>query len=196
MGPDFHLIWNNRQARSSSRRLAKPAVAALFIAFLGCPAALSRDDPDRRIQPREESGRVLSAAEIAEVEQLEKFCFDEVNRRRTAAGLEALGFSEELLAVAREYSQRMADAGFFSHVDPNGRGLRERVSRAGITWKKLGENLATSKGYVNPVAVAIRGWMESPGHRGNILHAGFRKAAVGVWIARDGTIYFTEVFLG
>ena len=153
----------------------------------------NRDAPPgsaRRGQPKSEN------VDVSEIERLERTCFDEVNLRRAAAGLSRLSFSEELLAVARSYSQRMAEDSFFSHVDPQGRRVRERINEAGIKWKMLGENLASSKGYINPVAVAMRGWMESTAHRNNILNGEFHKSAVGVWISPDGTVYFTEVFLG
>jgi uncharacterized protein YkwD len=144
-----------------------------------------------RLQPP-----VPNIVDLAEIERLEKSCFDQVNRERAAAGLLPLALSDELLAVARSYSQRMAEDSFFSHVDPQGRRLRERATEAGVKWRMLGENLASSKGYINPVAVAVRGWMESTPHRNNILSSEFRKSAVGVWISSDGTTYFTEIFLG
>ena len=50
-------------------------------------------------------------------------------------------------------------------------------------------------GYVNPVAASIHGWMDSPGHRANILEPDFRLTAIGAWIREDGTVYFTEIFL-
>ncbi|HEU4387542.1 MAG TPA: CAP domain-containing protein [Blastocatellia bacterium] len=151
----------------------------------------NRDGHSARREPP-----VPEHVDITEIERLERTCFDQVNNRRIAAGLIPFTFSEELLVVARSYSQRMAEDSFFSHADPQGRHVRERVNEAGIRWRMLGENLATSRGYINPVAVAMRGWMESAAHRGNILNSGFRESAVGVWISDNGTTYFTEVFLG
>lgn len=130
-----------------------------------------------------------------EIELLELQCVDEVNRQRQAYGLRALEPSRELLEVAREYSRWMAEEKFFSHVDPHGQTVRQRVTEAGIKWRVLGENLAYSNGYTNPVAASLRGWMDSPGHRRNILDRAFQKTAVGVWIADDGTVYFTEIFM-
>jgi uncharacterized protein YkwD len=132
---------------------------------------------------------------LRRVEPLEQSCFGEVNRQRRVRGLEPLKFSEKLLEVARYYSRRMAEEGFFSHVDLEGRTVRQRVDEAGIRWRVLGENLAYSKGYINPVAVAVRGWLESPGHRRNLLGPEYRYTAVGAWISNDGTVYFTEIFL-
>jgi len=140
------------------------------------------------------SGRVPSRR-IREIESLEQQCLEEVNRVRRRNGLPRLNFYEDLLPLARDYSRRMAEHNFFSHNDPEGRSVRERVDEADIKWRMVGENLAYSNGYVNPVAASLHGWMGSPGHRANILEPDFTLTAIGVWIKPDGTVYFTEIFL-
>jgi len=137
----------------------------------------------------------ISSHRVLEIESLEQQCLDEINRVRRRSGLPRLNFYEELLPVAREYSRRMAEQHFFSHNDPDGLTVRERVDEADIRWRMLGENLAYSNGYVNPVAASLHGWMDSPGHRRNILDPDFSMTAIGVWIKEDGTVYFTEIFL-
>ncbi|MGA9769503.1 MAG: CAP domain-containing protein [Blastocatellia bacterium] len=132
---------------------------------------------------------------LQEIESLEVQCLNEVNRLRQSRKLVPLTFSEDLLQVARSYSRRMAEEKFFSHNDPEGRSVRERVNDANIKWRMVGENLALSNGYINPVAVSLHGWMDSPGHRRNILDPDWRHTAIGVWIGSTGTIYFTEIFL-
>ena len=132
---------------------------------------------------------------LHDVEQLEKECFDEVNLQRNGAQLKPLELSAGLLIVARNYSRRMADEGFFAHQDPAGKTVRQRVSDAGIAWRALGENLAFNKGYVNPVACSVKGWLDSPGHRENIMNPRYNCAAIGVWISQDDTVYFTQIFM-
>lgn len=134
-------------------------------------------------------------ARLSEIESLETQCFNEVNRVRVKVGLEPLEFNESLLHVAREYSRRMAEENFFSHNDPSGNTVRERVSGANIRWRVLGENLSFSRGYINPVAVSMTGWMDSPGHRRNLLDRTWRQTAIGAWISDNGTVYFTEIFM-
>lgn len=138
---------------------------------------------------------MISSRALEEIESLEQRCLDEVNRLREAHGRAPLEINEELLAVAREYSRRMAEERFFSHSDPDGLTVRQRVDRAGIKWKMIGENLAYSLGYTNPVAASVTGWMDSPGHRKNLLDPGFRQTAIGAWISSNGTVYFTEIFI-
>jgi uncharacterized protein YkwD len=89
----------------------------------------------------------------------------------------------------------MAEDKFFAHKDPEGHTVNERASEYGIKWHVIGENLASSNGYMNPVAASLHGWMESPGHRKNILDSAFTQSAIGAWIADDGTVYFTQIFL-
>jgi uncharacterized protein YkwD len=161
-------------------------------------APSARPGPIRHPEPEEEteSRPPFSTRRIREIESLEQQCMDEVNRVRKRNGLQRLMFYDELLPVAREYSRRMAEQNFFSHNDPEGRSVRERVDEADIKWRMVGENLAYSSGHVNPVAASLHGWMGSPGHRANILDPNFSLTAIGVWISENGTVYFTEIFIG
>lgn len=157
----------------------------------------NRDDRSsrERVYTDDDLKPMIPDRRLRQIESLEQQCLDEVNRHREMRGLGRLEMSEELLGVARYYSRRMAEEKFFSHTDPEGRTVRQRVSDAGITWRVLGENLAYSNGYSNPVAASMNGWMDSDSHRRNILDPSYRKTAVGAWISADGTVYFTEIFL-
>ncbi|MBI3650118.1 MAG: CAP domain-containing protein [Acidobacteria bacterium] len=156
----------------------------------------SNDERDRRHVPyMDDAGPRKTDRPLYEVEQLEQQCLEQINHQREARGIATLEFSSELLPLARYYSWRMAEEKFFSHTDPEGRTVKERVSESGIKWRILGENLAYSNGYINPVAASLHGWMDSPGHRKNILDASFNQTAIGVWISDNGTVYFTEIFM-
>lgn len=150
----------------------------------------------RHASPEEDELKPMATGSMMrEIMTLEEQCLNEVNRQRAAHRLPPLELSEDLLDVARFYSRRMAEEKFFAHVDPQGRNVRSRVDAAGIRWRVLGENLAYTNGYINPVAASMRGWMESPGHRRNILDPDYRRTAIGAWITDNGTVYFTEIFL-
>jgi len=146
-------------------------------------------DEDDRLKP------MVGTPMLAEIETLERKCLNDVNRIRESHKVGRLELSLELLKVAREYSRRMAEENFFSHNDPEGLTVRERVDRAGIRWRMIGENLAYSNGYTNPVAASVTGWLDSPGHRRNMLDPDFQQTAIGVWISANGTVYFTEIFI-
>ena len=159
------------------------------------PRSSAAGNADATISHAENGATLTPASPLPDVEALEHRCLNEINRVRRAHRLAPLEHSKELLLVARNHSRRMSEEGFFSHTDPDGFSIKERVNRAGIKWKAVAENIASSRGYSNPVAVSMHGWMESEGHRSNILNQYFNLTAVGVWISATGAVYFTEIFV-
>lgn len=127
---------------------------------------------------------------------LEKAAFALLNQRRAENNLDALQWSETVAKIARIHSENMAKHKFFSHRGIDGLMVDERADSLGISkWRAIGENIAFNQGYENPVEFAIERWMLSPSHRENILNNRWQESAVGVAIADDGAIYFTQVFL-
>ncbi len=82
-----------------------------------------------------------------------------------------------------------------SKVDFGHRGSKARAKKVGefISASTIGENVARNRGYDDPVAIAVEGWMKSRGHRRNILGK-YDVTGVGVAEANDGTLFFTQVF--
>src|SRR5690242_5256650 len=101
------------------------------------PTARSRTAAPVPIESAGETSGV-SNRRIREIETLEQQCLDEINLVRRRSGLPRLAFYEDLLPVAREYSRRMAEEHFFSHNDPDGKTVRERVDEADIRWRMVG----------------------------------------------------------
>lgn len=140
----------------------------------------------------EPGGRSREAATLA---SLERRVFDLVNQERVRAGKPALVWLDRVATVARYHSTNMASNGFFSHVDPQGRRSGKRADQLGVSdWKQIGENIAWLSGS-DPAARVVRSWMQSPGHRDNILNGGYRESGIGLSIAADGKYYFTQVFV-
>ncbi|MBD2445823.1 CAP domain-containing protein [Nostoc sp. FACHB-152] len=117
-----------------------------------------------------------------------------INQVRQKNGLQPLKNNEKLAQVARNYSRQMAQKKFFSHTGADGSTLPDRVSAGGITYWMIGENLFTCTNVPRPVPAAIQGWMNSPGHRANILRPMFRETGVGIWRVGN-TYYMTQLFL-
>lgn len=161
---------------------------------LGTRHGRGGDDSERGASDNDSSYAPVRRS-LSEIPRLEKECLEQVNLVRRGHGLSTLSLDQDLLDVARAYSRRMAEEKFFAHQDPEGRTVRERVDRAGIKWRMIGENLAYSNGYLSPVAASLHGWMESEPHRRNMLDPGYTQTAIGVWISSNGTVYFTEIFL-
>jgi uncharacterized protein YkwD len=118
-----------------------------------------------------------------------------VNEERRARGLPALAWDSKLASAARQHSERMVQGGSFSHVDPEFGDVAARLNRLGIPWKKCAENIAEQNGFQNPAEIAVRNWMQSPGHRKNILNRDYTRTGVGVAVRRDGTTTFTQIFV-
>ena len=109
--------------------------------------------------------------------------------------VEADTLEPRLAKVARSHSRDMAERGYFEHVSPEGRDVAERALRAGIRYRRIGENIAFNLGARRPARTAMEGWMESKGHRDNILEGRYTRTGVGVALSAGGGLYFTQVFL-
>jgi uncharacterized protein YkwD len=108
-----------------------------------------------------------------------------LNEERAKHGLAALTSNAQLGKAAQKYSQTMVRESFFDHVSPGGSTLLSRVRRGtaylrGARSYSLGENIAWGSGDFATPAETVQGWMESPGHRDNILNRRFRHIGVGV----------------
>lgn len=124
------------------------------------------------------------------VHAYEKAVVDLVNEQRAQRGLAPLTLSAELCAGARVKSQDMADNNYFSHTSPTYGSPFDMMKQFGITYNTAGENIA--QGYATPEAV-VTAWMNSQGHRENILSAKY--TTLGVGYVADGN-YWTQWFIG
>ena len=113
-----------------------------------------------------------------------------VNVERAKNGLPALTENWELSRVARYKSKDMHDKNYFSHTSPTYGSPFDMMKNFGISYRTAGENIA--KGYTTPQSV-VNGWMNSEGHRANILNASFKQIGVGYYA--DGN-YWTQMFIG
>ncbi|HEU4423463.1 MAG TPA: CAP domain-containing protein [Pilimelia sp.] len=112
-----------------------------------------------------------------------------VNQRRASAGCGAVRTDERLRRAARGHSQDMADKNYFSHDSLDGRSPWDRAKAAGYA-QPIGENIA--KGQRTPAEV-VKAWMDSPGHRRNMLNCDAK--AIGVGLAYDGNSpIWTQLF--
>ncbi|MEV7451284.1 sigma-70 family RNA polymerase sigma factor [Streptomyces nigra] len=100
-----------------------------------------------------------------------------VNKERAAAGCGPLAEDSLLDKSAQAHSADMAARDFFDHTNPDGADPGQRITAAGYRWSTYGENIAM--GQQTPEAV-MESWMNSPGHRANILNCSFKDIGVGV----------------
>ncbi len=113
-----------------------------------------------------------------------------VNEIRAERGLRELTYDWELSRVARYKSQDMRDNKYFSHTSPTYGSPFQMMKSFGIKYRSAGENIA--RGQATPQAV-VDAWMNSSGHRANILNSSFTH--IGVGYVSDGR-YWTQMFIG
>lgn len=101
---------------------------------------------------------------------------DLTNGHRRQAGLAPLRLNEKLSSAAQAHSESMAEDDFFSHTGRDGSSPFDRIRSNGYQYKTAAENIAA--GYSTPESV-VNAWMDSPGHRGNILNGNFREIGIG-----------------
>ena len=132
-------------------------------------------------------GQVLNIPQISQsVLSYESEVIRLVNEVRRENGLKALTANWELSRVARYKSQDMLNKGYFSHTSPT----YQMIKAFGLSFRTAGENIA--RGYPTPQAV-VNGWMNSSGHRANILNASYTQIGVG-YVAQGN--YWTQMFIG
>jgi uncharacterized protein YkwD len=100
-----------------------------------------------------------------------------MNRERARRGLTPLRFDSRLNAAAADRAADMFSRGYFDHVSPDGRSPFLSVQARGYRYAAVGENLAV--GYRTPQSV-VSGWMNSPGHRENILGRAFEEVGLAL----------------
>ncbi|HBE9724608.1 CAP domain-containing protein [Clostridioides difficile] len=123
----------------------------------------------------------------------QKEVVDLVNVERAKAGLNPLTLDSSISNVATKKSQDMIDNNYFSHNSPTYGSPFDMLKKFGISYKTAGENIAM--GQKTPKEV-VNAWMNSEGHRKNIMNPNFSKIGVGVAQKSGGSIYWTQIFVG
>lgn len=124
-----------------------------------------------------------------------------INAERARAGCGPLSSDPKLVAAAQAHSRDMATNNFFAHSGSGGSDMADRAETAGYSWRALAENIAA--GYDTPEEV-VKGWMQSDGHRRNILNCSYVHTGIGyVYQSDDAPLagenwpyyrYWTQVF--
>jgi uncharacterized protein YkwD len=136
----------------------------------------------------------VAGGAAAPIERMESEVVRRVNAVRAEHKLAALRTDLALAREARVYSCRMAAERFLGHEAPDGSTLSDRIRAAGKPYRVIGENVAMNVNAGHPVATVVDGWMNSAGHRDNILRPEFTETGVGI-CRRDARYYFTQLFL-
>ena len=159
-----------------------------------------------------------------DLDAIRNFIHARVNRARRAAGFEDLALDEQLNLLAHDHSRDMAESGFFGHVNLRGETASVRARRMGSVCvsdphnpvrRGVGENLYTGFAYLSYRLVygpnrtvaefdwstgeeiarlVVDGWLASPGHRANLLHAGYGSHGIGIVLTDALELFVTQNF--
>lgn len=127
---------------------------------------------------------------------VETAIFNKVNEERAKAGVTALTYNTTMQKYARIKSKDMGDNNYFSHEDLNGNLITTQMKNDGVSYKAWGENIAYIGGNVSADSLAqqfMTKWMNSSGHRANILSTNFSSIGVGVYKIGN-KVYATQEF--
>lgn len=122
----------------------------------------------------------------------EQEVFNLINAQRTAAGLSALQIDEELQNVARVKAKDMVDNNYFSHNSPTYGTPFNMIKNFGITYKAAGENIAGNSSNQG----AVNAWMNSSGHKANILSNNYNYTGVAVVSSPTYGKIYVQMFIG
>ncbi len=175
----------------------------------GAPGYTQPSNSETYTSPPSQSPTNNQEINIAELEiQIHNL----TNTERTKQGLSPLSWDAQLNIVARKHSEDMARRNYFNHTSPEGFGPADRCKQAGLIIQGCAENifqctLAKADWYKNGVlayteyytqkeiaSLVVNSWMNSPGHRQNILAASWTSEGVGIGISSDGKVYITQDF--
>lgn len=130
-----------------------------------------------------------SDSDVSGVHAYAKQVVSLVNEERTKAGVGKLDFDVKLTSAANVRSKEIVNT--FSHTRPDGTQFYTAIKEQGFSYKGCGENIAW--GQKTPDEV-MNAWMNSSGHRSNILNSKYTKIGVGVYEAENGRLYWTQLF--
>ena len=122
----------------------------------------------------------------------EQQVFELVNQERVKRGLPTFTFDAELSRVARFKSQDMIDKKYFSHTSPTYGSPFDMMQKFGLRFSAAGENIAYGQKTAQEV---MNAWMNSAGHRANILSEAYTHIGIGVAKMYNGTLYWTQMFM-
>lgn len=146
------------------------------------PTPPTKPVPEVKPDPTPDQGQVSAS-------QIEQAVLTLTNAERQKAGLKPLQMDDKLMKSARAKSADMASKNYFSHTSPTYGSPFDQMKANGITYRAAAENIAMGQRSAEEV---VKGWMESPGHRQNILTPGFTHIGIG-YDARGN--YWTQQFI-
>ncbi|WP_443146793.1 CAP domain-containing protein [Paenisporosarcina sp. TG-14] len=185
---DFEKFVAEKQAATAKPVAEKPAAtakpAAEKTATTAKPAAEKTaatakpvaEKPAATAKPVAEKPATQATEQAGSISNIEQQVLTLTNQERAKEGLKALATDAKLMNAAREKSTDMRTNKYFSHTSPTFGSPFDRMKALGIDYRAAGENIAMGQKSAEEV---VKAWMESPGHRENIMKANFTHIGIG-----------------
>jgi uncharacterized protein YkwD len=139
----------------------------------------------------------VQAAATTKLGSLETQILSLTNKARTIRGLPAYKNPNNLNSIAEKRSADMSAKNYFSHTSPSGETAFTLLKKAGISYRRSGENIGRNNYPTSQTAAKVfNSWMASSGHRANILSTKFSSIGIGAVTNSKGMKYYTQVFTG
>lgn len=181
---NFQIIWNPVNKQAEGQKTPEKTTQQTTVQQ---PTNPSTNSVPSQKQPEQTAP---TATENSQVSAFEQKVVELTNQERAKQGLPALKLDTELSKVARTKSLDMQNKGYFSHTSPTYGSPFDMMKQFGISYRSAGENIAM--GQQSPEAV-VNAWMNSEGHRANILNSSYTH--IGVGHVSNGN-YWTQMFIG
>jgi uncharacterized YkwD family protein len=153
---------------------------------------LMNENPQIQDPSSLKSGDTVNVPHMEDISSEENKVLELVNRERAKQGLQMLTGNSELTRVARKKCQDMINKNYFAHESPTYGSPFQMMEAEGIRFSAAGENIAKGQRSADEVMSA---WMNSPGHRSNIMSPAYTELGVGMAKDKNGSLYWTQLFI-
>jgi len=184
-GNDSSKLWNSRQQRVSPAFDAPLPEVWYNQNQQNLQSLPMVSAPVDQLVPAAAPGPVAGGFSVEKQQALKL-----LNADRSVHGLPPLKISAQLSNLADNYAQDLINRHFFSHNNPEGQSPFDRMRQQSIPFGYAGENLAINTG----IPSAEQAFMNSPGHRANILNSHYTQVGIGVGFGSQGTVYVVQEF--
>ncbi|MDP4085575.1 MAG: SafA/ExsA family spore coat assembly protein [Bacillota bacterium] len=137
-------------------------------------------------------GEKVTIPDLSATKSIENQVIQLTNQQRAKYGLKALSPNWELSRVARYKAMDMRDKNYFSHTSPTYGDPFTMMKNFGISYRYAGENIAAGQATAQEV---VNAWMNSPGHRANILSTNYTQIGVGFAQGGSQRYYWSQMFI-
>lgn len=174
-----------------NQKLLTKSILSVFAVFLLWSSVPGENIAAAASQNIQENSSLSILSEFTSMSSDQRQALKLLNDDRKKRNLVPLQYNPQLAKLAESYAHDMIDRDFFSHRNPEGKSPFERMKEKQIAFNYAGENIAFNES----VYSAQQAFMQSPGHKANILNPNYTQVGIGVVKSPTGRIYVVQEFI-